>query len=226
MPETGVRGRNVPMLTSAMLRRLLIAIAALCISRFFRGGRLRDGQDPRRRSLQAGHVRVGWMGSRLTSGRQRELPNDRHQSFDVRLRAGRHVRGWAHAITAPAMVSPGRANSKMFKLIAGFGELVFWPCFHGHGKHKVGLPLHRGNVQRTVGARGLQYSGLARLLAAERREEFVSADMPILRARTQIGKLTAKESRKAAFSRRARWPGLRRVAVAPDAHVVLGAEPL
>jgi hypothetical protein len=35
MPETGVRRRNFPMLTSAMLRRLLIAIAALSISTFF-----------------------------------------------------------------------------------------------------------------------------------------------------------------------------------------------
>jgi hypothetical protein len=35
MPETGVRRWNFPMLTSPMLRRLLIAIAALCISRFF-----------------------------------------------------------------------------------------------------------------------------------------------------------------------------------------------
>jgi hypothetical protein len=35
MPETGMRRRNFPMLTSAMLRRLLIAIAALSISTFF-----------------------------------------------------------------------------------------------------------------------------------------------------------------------------------------------
>ena len=35
MPETGVRRWNFPMLTSPMLRRLLIAIAALSISRFF-----------------------------------------------------------------------------------------------------------------------------------------------------------------------------------------------
>jgi hypothetical protein len=35
MPETGVRRRRFPMLTSAMLRRLLIAIAALSISTFF-----------------------------------------------------------------------------------------------------------------------------------------------------------------------------------------------
>jgi hypothetical protein len=35
MAETGVCRRNFPMLTSAMLRRLLIAIAALCISTLF-----------------------------------------------------------------------------------------------------------------------------------------------------------------------------------------------
>jgi len=35
MPETGVRGRNFPMLTSPMLRRLLVAVAALFISMFF-----------------------------------------------------------------------------------------------------------------------------------------------------------------------------------------------
>jgi hypothetical protein len=35
MPETGVRRRNFPMLTSAMLPRLLIAIPALSISTFF-----------------------------------------------------------------------------------------------------------------------------------------------------------------------------------------------
>jgi hypothetical protein len=35
MPETGVRGRNFPMLISAMLRRLLVAVAALSISMFF-----------------------------------------------------------------------------------------------------------------------------------------------------------------------------------------------
>jgi hypothetical protein len=35
MPETGVRRRNFPMLTSAMLPRLLMAIAALSISTFF-----------------------------------------------------------------------------------------------------------------------------------------------------------------------------------------------
>jgi hypothetical protein len=35
MPETGMGSRKFPMLTSAMLRRLLIAIAALSISMFF-----------------------------------------------------------------------------------------------------------------------------------------------------------------------------------------------
>jgi hypothetical protein len=35
MPETGVRRRNFPMLTSATLRRLLVAVAALSISMFF-----------------------------------------------------------------------------------------------------------------------------------------------------------------------------------------------
>jgi len=35
MPETGVRRRNFPMMTSAMLRRLLVAIAALSMSMFF-----------------------------------------------------------------------------------------------------------------------------------------------------------------------------------------------
>ncbi len=35
MPKTGVRRRKIPMLTSAMLRRLLIAAAALSISTFF-----------------------------------------------------------------------------------------------------------------------------------------------------------------------------------------------
>jgi hypothetical protein len=35
MPETGVRRRNFPMLTPAMLRRLLVAVAALSISTFF-----------------------------------------------------------------------------------------------------------------------------------------------------------------------------------------------
>ena len=35
MPETGVRGRNFPMLISSMLRRLLVAVAALSISGFF-----------------------------------------------------------------------------------------------------------------------------------------------------------------------------------------------
>jgi hypothetical protein len=35
MLETGVRRRNFPMLTSAMLRRLLIAVAALSTSTFF-----------------------------------------------------------------------------------------------------------------------------------------------------------------------------------------------
>jgi len=35
MPETGVRRRNFPMLTSAILPRLLMAIAALSISTFF-----------------------------------------------------------------------------------------------------------------------------------------------------------------------------------------------
>jgi hypothetical protein len=34
MPKTGVRRRNFPMLTSAMLRRLLIAVAALSMSTF------------------------------------------------------------------------------------------------------------------------------------------------------------------------------------------------
>jgi hypothetical protein len=35
MPETGVRSRNFPMLTSAILRRLLIAIPAFSMSTFF-----------------------------------------------------------------------------------------------------------------------------------------------------------------------------------------------
>jgi hypothetical protein len=35
MPKAGMSGRNFPMLTSAMLRRLLVAVAALSISTFF-----------------------------------------------------------------------------------------------------------------------------------------------------------------------------------------------
>jgi hypothetical protein len=35
MPKTGMRTRKFPMLTSAMLRRLLIAVAALSMSVFF-----------------------------------------------------------------------------------------------------------------------------------------------------------------------------------------------
>ncbi len=35
MLRMGMRVRNFPMLTSATLRRLLIAVAALCISTFF-----------------------------------------------------------------------------------------------------------------------------------------------------------------------------------------------
>jgi hypothetical protein len=35
MPKTGVCRRNSPMLTSPMLRRLLVAVAALSISMFF-----------------------------------------------------------------------------------------------------------------------------------------------------------------------------------------------
>jgi hypothetical protein len=39
------------MLSPAMLRRLLIVAAALSISTVFRGGRLRDGEHARGRSL-------------------------------------------------------------------------------------------------------------------------------------------------------------------------------
>jgi hypothetical protein len=81
------------MLTSAMLRRLLVAVAALSISTFFAAEGFAMANTPRRRSLQAGHVRVGWMGSRLIFGRQRELPNDRHHSFGLHRRLGRHARG-------------------------------------------------------------------------------------------------------------------------------------
>jgi hypothetical protein len=35
MPKAGMSGRNFPMLSSAMLRRLLVAVAALSISTFF-----------------------------------------------------------------------------------------------------------------------------------------------------------------------------------------------
>jgi hypothetical protein len=35
MPETGVCRRKIPMLTSPMLRRLMVAVAALSISMFF-----------------------------------------------------------------------------------------------------------------------------------------------------------------------------------------------